>query len=78
MVSLRDYIFATVYDCPLCQELTGHMCICLFLGFDPVPLTFVSVLVQVPYRFDNCSFMYTLKSEVRKPDSSTSIFHSQD
>ena len=41
-----------------------------------VPLVYISVFVPVPYHLDDCSFV--VYSEVRKVDSSSSIFLSQD
>ena len=41
-----------------------------------VPLSYISVSVSLPYCPDDCSF--TVQSEVRKVDSSRSIFVSQD
>ena len=45
-------------------------------AFYPVPLIYISVLVPVPNCLDYCSFV--VQSEVREPDSSSSIFRSQD
>ena len=45
-------------------------------AFCPVPLIYISVFVPVPYCLDYCSFL--VYSEVPEPDSSSSIFHSQD
>ena len=40
-----------------------------------VPLIYISILVSLPYSFDNCSFV--VYCEIRKPDSFSSIFLSQ-
>ena len=45
-------------------------------AFCPVPLVCISVFVLVPYCFDYCSFV--VQSAVRKPESSCSIFLSQN
>ena len=45
-------------------------------AFYPVPLIFISVCVPVPYCLDSGSFV--VYSEVREPDSSSSIFLPQD
>ena len=42
----------------------------------PVTLIYISAFMQVSHCFDDCSFV--VKSEVREPDSSSSIFLSQD
>ena len=49
--------------------------VCLW-AFCLVPLVCISVFVPVPYCLDDYSFV--VKSQVRKVDSSSSIFHSQD
>ena len=41
-------------------------------AFYPVPLIYMSVFVPVPYCVDYCSFV--VLSEVREPDSSSSVF----
>ena len=45
-------------------------------AFYPVPLIYISVFVPVPYHLDYYSFV--VESEVRDPDSSSSVFLSQD
>ena len=45
-------------------------------AFYAVPLIFISVFVPVPYSLHYCSFV--VQSEVREPDSSSSVFLSQD
>ena len=45
-------------------------------AFYPVPLIYISVFVPVPYCLVYCSFV--VQSEVREPDSSSSVFLSQD
>ena len=45
-------------------------------AFYPVPLIYISVFVPVPYCLDYCSSV--VQSEVREPDSSNSVFLSQD
>ena len=53
------------------------ICPWVFLrAFFPVPLIYISVFVPVPYCVDYCSFV--VQSEVREPDSSSSIFLSQE
>ena len=47
-----------------------------FWAFYPAPLIYISVFVPVPYCLDYCSF--AVYSEVREPDSSSSVFLSQD
>ena len=47
-----------------------------FWAFYLVPLVYISVFVPVPYCLDDCSFV--VQPEVRKADSSTSIFHFQE
>ena len=47
-----------------------------FWVFHPGPLTCISRFVPVTYCFDDCSFV--VQSEVRKVDSSSSVFLSQD
>ena len=61
----------------LLPRLIGHKCMGLFMGFlcCSIGLCF-SLFVLVPYCFDDCSFV--VKSEVEKPDSSSSMFLSQD
>ena len=56
-------------------ELT--ICARVYLwAFYPFPLIYISVFVPVPYCLDNCNFV--VLSEVREPDSSSSVFLSQD
>ena len=43
-----------------------------------VPLIYISVFVPVPYCLDDCGLMIVVEPEVRKVDSSSSIFLSQD
>ena len=45
-------------------------------AFYPIPLICVSVFASSPDSFDDCSFV--VLSEVREPDSSRSVFLSQD
>ena len=45
-------------------------------AFCPVPLTYISVFVPLPYCFDDYSFV--VWSEVREPNYSSSVFDSQD
>ena len=47
-----------------------------FQAFYPVPLMSLSIFVPIPYGFDDCCFV--VESEVREPDSSSSIFLFQD
>ena len=47
-----------------------------FWAFYLVPLVYISVFVPLPYCLDDCNFV--VYSEVRKVDSSSSIFLSQD
>ena len=47
-----------------------------FWAFYPALLFCISGFVPVPYHFDDCSFV--VYSEVRKPNSSSSVFLSQD
>jgi len=47
-----------------------------FWAFYPVPRIYISVFVPVAYGFDDCCFV--VESEVREPDSSSSIFLFQD
>ena len=48
------------------------MCRVISELFNLVPLVAISVFVPGPYCLDDCSFV--ILSEVRKPDSSSSIF----
>ena len=53
------------------------ICAWIYLwAFYFVPLISISVFVPVPYCLDNCGFV--VEPEVRKVDSSSSIFLSQD
>ena len=53
------------------------VCVWVYLwAFYPVPLIYIYVFMPVPYCLDDCSFV--VWSEVREPDSSNSIFLSQD
>ena len=45
-------------------------------AFSPVPLNYISVFVPVPHCFGDCTFV--VYSEALEPDSSSSIFLSQD
>ena len=47
----------------------------LSLGFDPVPLIYISVFVPVSFYFDYYSFVAS--SEVRECDSSSSVLFSR-
>ena len=38
----------------------------------PIPFIYISSFISVPYRFDDCNFI--AYSDMRKPDSSSSIF----
>ena len=52
------------------------VCVWVYLwAFYPVPLIYISVFVPVPYCLDYCSFV--VQSEVREPDSSSSVLLSQ-
>ena len=48
----------------------------LFLGFLSYSIDYIFTFVPVPYCFNDCSFV--VKFEVKKPDSSISVFLSQD
>ena len=53
------------------------ICVWVYLwAFYPVPLIYISVFVPAAYCLDYCSFV--VESEVREPDSSSSVFLSQD
>ena len=52
------------------------ICVWIYLwAFYLVPLSYISVFVPLPYCLDYCSFVE--QSEVREPDSTSSIFLSQ-
>ena len=55
--------------------LTIGLCV-YFLAFCQFPLIYISDFVTIPCCFDHCIFV--VYSEVREPDSSSSIFLSQD
>ena len=53
------------------------ICVWVYLwALYPVPLIYISVFVPVPYCLDYHSFV--VQSEVRRPDSSSSVFLSQN
>ena len=62
--------------CLLCGRLIDLCAWIYFWAFYPVPLICISVFVPVPYCFNDCRFV--MKSEVGEPDSSSSVFLSQD
>ena len=64
--------FLHVCSCLLCHRWVDQRCLGLLLSFYPGPLIYISVFVSVPYCFVYCSFV--LYSEIRAPDSSSSIF----
>ena len=69
-------LFSIGYSCLLCHWLVGCRCMGWILGFVSLFHWSISVIVPVPYGFDDCCFV--VESEVREPDSSSSIFLFQD
>ena len=62
-----------LYFCVLCKPIGAQV---YFWVFHPDPLFYISVFVSVPYCLDDCSFV--IQCKVRKVDSYSSIFLSQD
>ena len=74
---IEETVFSPLYI--LASFIKNKVTICSWVylwAFYPVPLIYISVFVPVPYCLDYCSFV--LQSKVREPDSSSSIFLSQD
>ena len=74
----RDCLFSIVKD-NLASFVKDKLPIVAWVslgGFCPVPLICRSVFLPVPSCLDYCSFV--IQSEVREPDSSSSIFRFQD
>ena len=68
--------FSIVYSCLLCHRLINHWCMGLFLGFLSYSIDLVFCFCVNTILF---WWLYLLvQSEARKPDSSSSIFLSQD
>ena len=65
------YILVNIIAFFVIDQLTICVWVCL-LAFYPIPLICISLFLPVPYCFDNYSFV--VQSEVRDPDSSSSIF----
>ena len=58
--SWRDCLFPILYSCLLCQRLTDHWCLGLFLGSLFSYIDSMSVFVPVPHCFDYCNFVRSL------------------
>ena len=74
---IEEAVFSSVYM--LASFIKDKVTVCAWVylwAFYPVPLIYISVFVPVAYCLDYCSFV--VESEVREPDSSSSIFFSQD
>ena len=74
---LEKTVFSPFYS--LVSFVIDHLIIGAWIYFwasYPVPLIYISVFVPVPYCFDDFSFV--VWSEVSEPDSSSSVFLSQD
>ena len=73
----RLSFFSTVYSCLLCHRLFGLRYVSLFLEFLSCFIDlYFCFFVPVPYCLYYCSFV--VLSEIGEPDSSYSIFLSED
>ena len=73
---LKRVSFSTVYSCFFCHRLGDHGYLALSLDFLSCSIDLHFCFVPVSHCFDDCSFI--VLSEVREPDSSSSILLSQD
>ena len=74
---IEQAVFSPLYM--LASFIKDKVTICVWVylwALYPVPLIYISVFVPVPYRLDYCNL--EVQSEVREPDSSSSVFLSQD
>ena len=72
----RACLFSIIFLSPFVMDQLAIAAWAYFGAFYLIPLICKSVFVPVPYCFDHCSF--TVYSEVREPNSSSSVFLSQD
>ena len=74
---IEEAVFSPLYILASFIKDKVTLCAWVYLwAFYTVPLIYISVFVPVLYCLDDCSFV--VQSEVREPDSSSSIFRSQD
>jgi len=74
---VKEIVFSPLYIFAFFFKDKGSVSAQIYLwAFCLVPLNYISASVPLPYCPDDCSF--TVQSEVRKVDSSSSIFVSQD
>ena len=52
---IEETIFSIEYSCLFCNRLGNHSAWVYLLAFYPVPLIYISVLMLVSYRFNDCS-----------------------
>ena len=74
---IEEAVFSPLHI--LASFIKDKVTICAWVylwAFYPVPLIYISVFVPVPYCLDYCRFV--VQSEVREPDSSSSVLLSQD